>query len=337
VQAVYLRAPKEIQIKDIPSPVRCPGEALVRVRATGVCGSDITAYRGINPTVVYPLVVGHESAGDIIEVDPNSSDLKLGNRVVVEPYLACGRCYPCSLGRTNNCQYLQVRGVHVNGTMAEYISHPERLLHKIPEHMSWIDASLSEPLSIALHAVHRAEIKPGEHVVITGAGTIGLLVAQVTIKLGAIPIVIDPMTARLAVARSMGLTYAIEPGAETIETVREITNGRMAEVLIEASGAESAITQALDHVAYAGRVVLVGWPKKAIATEYFKFIRKELDVRGSRNSAGEIPEAVRLIAAGQVQLHSFISSIVDLAKAPEAIVQQAASPEQFIKVVSTRS
>lgn len=337
MQAVYLRAPEEIQIKNIPSPVRRPGEALVRVRATGVCGSDITAYRGVNPTVVYPLVVGHESAGDIIEVDPNSSGSKVGDRVVVEPYLACGKCYPCDLGRANNCQHLQVRGVHVNGTMAEYISHPERLLHKIPDHLSWVDASLSEPLSIALHAIHRADIKAGEHVVITGAGPIGLLAAQVAATLEAIPIVIDPIAERLAVARSMGLTHAIEPGAKTIETVREITNGRMAEALIEASGAESAITQALDLVAYAGRVVLVGWPKKAIATEYFKFIRKELDVRGSRNSSGEIPEAVQLIASGQVHLHSFISRIVDLAKAPEAIAQQARSPEQFIKVVSTSS
>jgi 2-desacetyl-2-hydroxyethyl bacteriochlorophyllide A dehydrogenase len=333
VQAVYLTNPYKIHIADLALPVRRPGEALIRVKATGVCGSDITAYRGVNPTVIYPVVVGHETAGEIVEADPDTPDLKPGDRVVVEPYVSCGNCYPCSLGRTNTCERLQTRGVHIDGTMAEQISHPARLLHKIPEGISWTEAALSEPLTIALHAVHRAEVKAGEHVVITGAGPIGLLAAQVIRTLGAEPILIDPLAERLAVAREMGIRYAISP-AEGVERVREITKDRLAEALIEASGAEAAIVHAADYVAYAGRISLVGWPKGAVLLGTATFIRKELDIRGSRNSAREFPEAIRLIACHQVQLTPFVSRVVRLAEIPAAMVDQVEHPEQFIKIVA---
>jgi hypothetical protein len=334
MQAVYLTKPHDIHIADLAAPIRRPGEALIRVRATGVCGSDIGAYRGVNPTVVYPVIIGHETAGEIVEADPESPGLKPGDRVVVEPYISCGSCYPCRRGRTNTCERLQTRGVHIAGTMAEQISHPVRLLHKIPERIDWAEAALSEPLTIALHAVHRAEVRAGEHVVITGAGPIGLLAAQVVKTLGAEPILMDPVAERLAVARAMGIRHALDPAAEGVQKVRQITNDRLAEVLIEASGAEAAIVGAVEYVAYSGRIVMVGWPKSALLLGTAPFIRKELDVRGSRNSAREFPEALQLIACGRVQLAPFISRVVPLKEIPAAIADQVKHPEQFIKVVA---
>jgi L-gulonate 5-dehydrogenase len=334
MKQVFLKSPFDLQVIESDLPVRKPGEALIQVKASGICGSDVTAYKGVNPTVTYPLVLGHETVGEVIEAGPGTQDVKNGDRVVVEPYIFCSNCYPCSLGRTNNCEKLTVRGVHVAGTMSEQITHPVRLLHKIPDEIRWEELALIEPLAIALHAVRRASVQPGEHVVISGAGPIGLLVAQAVKIAGAEPIVIDPLLERLNTAQSLGVKYTFNPVAEdVISKVREITDNRLSEVLIEASGAGSAISGAVDCVSYSGRVVLVGWPKEEILMRAALFIRKELDIRGSRNSVGEFPEAIRLIAGRQVQVAPLISSTVQISDAPRAIRDLAEHPEQFLKIV----
>ena len=183
MKSVCLKQPGEISLVDIPRTVRGKGEILLKVRSAGICGSDIGAYKGVNPLVSYPRIIGHEIAGEVIEVPDDEVELIPGDRVIIEPYVYCGHCYPCSIGHTNCCENLTVRGVHIEGGMAEYVSHPRHLLHKVPDNIPWNLVPMAEPLVISMHAINQSQTKAGEHVVIFGAGQIGLLAAQYALTL----------------------------------------------------------------------------------------------------------------------------------------------------------
>ena len=333
MKSVCLKQPGEISLVDIPRPTRGQGEILLKVRSAGICGSDIGAYKGVNPLVSYPRIIGHEIAGEVIEVPDDEVELIPGDRVILEPYVYCGHCYPCSIGHTNCCENLTVRGVHIEGGMAEYVSHPRHLLHKVPDNIPWNLVPMAEPLVISMHAVNQSQTKAGEHVVIFGAGQIGLLAAQYALTIGAIPIVVDPVDERLALARSLGITHTVNPvSSDAFEAIKTITNGRMAEVVIEASGAAPAIRNALDYVSYAGRISLVGWPKNDIALPTALITKKELTIRGSRNSVGQFPESLRLIAEGKINVAALLTKSVAIDETPATVVDIAEHPERYLKV-----
>ena len=333
MKSVCLKQPGEISLVDIPRTVRGAGEILLKVRSAGICGSDIGAYKGVNPLVSYPRIIGHEIAGEVIEVPDDEVELIPGDRVILEPYVYCGHCYPCSIGHTNCCENLTVRGVHIEGGMAEYVSHPRHLLHKVPDSIPWNLVPMAEPLVISMHAIKQSETKAGEHVVIFGAGQIGLLAAQYALTLGAIPIIVDPVDERLALARSLGITHTVNPvSSDAQEAIKAITKGRMAEVVIEASGAAPAIRNALDYVSYAGRISLVGWPKNDIALPTALITKKELTIRGSRNSVGQFPESLRLIAEGKINVAALLTKSVSIDETPATVVDIAEHPERYLKV-----
>ena len=333
MKSVCLKQPGEISLVDIPRTERGEGEILIKVRSAGICGSDIGAYKGVNPLVSYPRIIGHEIAGEVVEVPDDEVGLMPGDRVILEPYVYCGHCYPCSIGHTNCCENLTVRGVHIEGGMAEYVSHPRHLLHKVPDSIPWNLVPMAEPLVISMHAVRQSETKAGEHVVIFGAGQIGLLAAQYALTLGAIPIIVDPVDERLALARSLGITHTINPvSSDALEAIKVITKGRMAEVVIEASGAAPAIRNAIDYVSYAGRISLVGWPKNDIALPTALITKKDLTIRGSRNSVGQFPESLRLIAEGKINVAALLTKSVSIDDTPATVVDIAEHPERYLKV-----
>ena len=333
MKTVLLKQPGEIGISEIEKTSRRENEVLLKVRSTGICGSDIGAYKGVNPLVSYPRIIGHEIAGEVVEVAADEKTFRVGDRVILEPYVYCGQCYPCSIGHTNCCENLTVRGVHIEGGMAEYVSHPRHLLHKVPEDIPWHLIPMAEPLVIAMHAVKQAEVKSGEHVAITGAGQIGLLAAQYALTLGALPIVVDPVDERLALATRLGVPHVINPvSQDAVAQIKSITRARMAEAAIEASGAASAIRAMVDYVAYAGRIALVGWPKSDIPMPTALFTKKELTIRGSRNSVGQFPESLRLIAEGRVDVAALLTKTVSLEETPATVVDIAEHPERYLKV-----
>ena len=195
MKAIYMPEPWQIGIKEIQQRPLESGEALIKIRSAGICGSDINAFRGTNGLVSYPRVIGHELAGEILSVPENNpKGLKPGDRVTVDPYLYCGHCYPCSIGRTNCCNDLRVLGVHVDGGMAETFAHPANMLVKVPDDMPWDIIPLAEPLTIALHGLHRLQLKSGEHLAISGAGPIGLLAAIVAAEAPGSAVVTDSVT-----------------------------------------------------------------------------------------------------------------------------------------------
>jgi 2-desacetyl-2-hydroxyethyl bacteriochlorophyllide A dehydrogenase len=335
MRAVVINAPHDVALKEVPPPEKQPGEVMIQVRGMGICGSDIAAYKGINPLVTYPRIIGHEIAGEVLEVPQGETTLMPGDRVVIEPYVYCGKCYPCMNQRTNCCENLKVRGVHVDGAMAERCSHPSHLVHKVPDGVSWERLAMVEPLTISVHAVKRARLAEGEHLAVAGAGPIGLLDAQYALVIGAVPMVIDPLEERLALARTLGIPFGINPVEENaVDRVREITGGRMAEAVVEASGSDDAIRSSIDYVAYSGRIALVGWPKREVSLPTALFTKKELDVMGSRNSRHAFAESIALVAGGKIDVASLVTRTVSFDEAPAAVREIAAYPEKFMKAVA---
>ncbi|QDR82316.1 zinc-binding alcohol dehydrogenase family protein [Sporomusa termitida] len=334
MQAVYLQNPGDIKIAEIEKPQRGRDELLIAVRSAGICGSDIGAYRGTNPLVSYPRIIGHEIAGEIIEIPADETNFAVGDRVILEPYVYCGHCYPCSIGHTNCCENLTVLGVHIDGGMAQYFSHPRHLVHKAPDDIPWDILPMAEPLVISMHAVTQPKTQAGEHVVITGCGPIGLLAAQYALTLGAIPIVVDPVEERLALARQLGIRHTVNPVAgDAVKEIQTITNQRMAEVVIEASGDARAIRSTIDYVSYAGRISFVGWPKNEIPLPTALFTKKELTIVGSRNSVGMFPESLRLIAGKKVDVAALVTKTVSVEEIPATVKDISEHPERYLKVI----
>ncbi len=334
MKAVLLSEPWKIQCTDIEQRPLKAGEALLKIKSAGICGSDIGAFRGANGLVSYPRIIGHELAGEILKVPAdNPKGFQVGDRVLVDPYLFCDHCYPCSLGRTNCCEALNVLGVHIDGGFAETFAHPAALLVKLPTSIPWDIAPLVEPLVISIHGLHRLQVKAGEHVAIFGAGPIGLLAAMAAITYGAHPIMIDVVDARLDFAKELGVQYVINPVKEnTTQRISEITNGRMAECVMEASGSKVAIVSTLDVVSYAGRIAFTGWPKSETPLNTTMITKKEVDIRGSRTSAGEFEEAISLVAEGKVDVRKILTKTISLEEVPATVIDIEKNPQNYLKV-----
>ena len=337
MKAVKLEAPWIIDCKDLLMPEPKDGEALLKIHAAGICGSDIGAFRGTNGLVTYPRVIGHELTGEIVSIpEHNPRGLKPGDRVVVDPYLYCGHCYPCTIGRTNCCTDLRVLGVHVDGGMAEYFCHPADMLIPVPEDMTDIQAALAEPLTISLHGIHRGGLKAGEYCAVIGAGPIGLTAGLVAQAYGAHAILLDVVQERLDFAKSLGIEYTVHSEEDhAAAAISEITGGDMAQLVMECSGANPAIRAALDYVSHAGRITLTGWPKKETSLPTDLITRKEIDIRGARTSAGEFEEALELIRTRKVDMTKLLTKTVTLEEAPETIRDIERDPGSYMKVVVT--
>ena len=318
MKAVKLEAPWIIDCKDLLMPEPKDGEALLKIHAAGICGSDIGAFRGTNGLVTYPRVIGHELTGEIVSIpEHNPRGLKPGDR-------------------TNCCTDLRVLGVHVDGGMAEYFCHPADMLIPVPEDMTDIQAALAEPLTISLHGIHRGGLKAGEYCAVIGAGPIGLTAGLVAQAYGAHAILLDVVQERLDFAKSLGIEYTVHSEEDhAAAAISEITGGDMAQLVMECSGANSAIRASLDYVSHAGRITLTGWPKKETSLPTDLITRKEIDIRGARTSAGEFEEALELIRTRKVDMTKLLTKTVTLEEAPETIRDIERDPGSYMKVVVT--
>lgn len=336
MKALVLENKGIIKVKEVPYPNKKSGEAIIKIKAASICGSDISAFRGKGVQVPYPLIIGHEVSGIIESIETNDFDLKTGDRVILNPYKYCGECYSCSLGRTNCCEHLKVLGVQTDGAISEYFSHPIELLHKVPDNLEWEEIPLIEPTVIALHGLKRAQLKEDEHAVIIGAGPIGVLAAMIATAYGAIPIILDILESRLSFAKEQGIPHVVNTMNENaLERISEITKGRMAEVVIEMSGANSMIAAALEYASYCGRVSLTGWPTGESSLNTSLITRKELDIRGARTGVQtEFEEVIDLISTGKVNVKSIITKVVELDKLAEAVEAQSDHPEDYLKIVT---
>lgn len=334
MRGIFISEPLKIELRELEEPRLTPGNAIIAVKSVGICGSDVTAYKGINPTMILPRLMGHELAGEILQIGENAQGLVPCDHVVLEPYFYCGHCYPCRKGLFNNCVDMNVLGVRMEGGMVEVISHPVSYLHKLPDSIPWEEAAVVEPLSIAVHATHRVALRGGEFAAISGAGTIGLLAALVCKAYGAKPILMDVLTSRLNFAKEMGIEYVIDLAKEdSIERVEKWTNGEMAPVVLECSGAQAAINNALELAANSGRICLVGWAKGAIEFNQPRLLRKELNLFGSRNSLNAFPECIDLIARKAVDVRPLLTIRHTLDEVMQGFIDLAQEPEKYLKII----
>lgn len=302
MKAAIFDAPERMHVGECQRPVLGPADVLVAVRATGICAGDLYIYQGKNPYAAYPIIGGHEICGVIAEVGSSVSGLEPGQMVVVEPFIGCGKCYPCRIGKSNCCAQLKIIGIHTHGGFADYVLAPASNIHLVPHGLSSTWASFAEPVAIGVQACRRGGVSAGEYVLILGAGPIGLALLEVARARGARPVVADILPARLEFAKSLG-AETLPADDQMLSRVLEQTNGEGAPVVIEATGNSKAMEATVDLVAAGGRIVIVGLVKRGTVVNFpgLDFTRKEMTVVGSRASVNCFPESLALLAGGKIQ------------------------------------
>lgn len=301
MKAAVFGAPHDIHMEERPRPEPDAGEVRVAVRATGVCAGDLYIYAGSNPYVSYPRIGGHEIAGILDKLGPDTIGPAVGTPVVVEPFVGCGICYACRVGKSNCCANLHIIGVHSDGGFAQYVIAPVDRLHKIPANMPAHKASFAEPVAIGLQACRRGEIMKGDRVLILGAGPIGLALIEVAQSRGASVFVTDIDRERLDAAAGLGAT-ALAAGDALVDEVGRHTDGQGMPAVIEATGNPKVMESTIDLVAAGGRIVIVGLAKKGqmVHLAGLDLTRKEVTLLGSRASVDCFPESLELIAGGAI-------------------------------------
>ncbi|MBF0278040.1 MAG: zinc-binding alcohol dehydrogenase family protein [SAR324 cluster bacterium] len=284
MKAIVCEKPHDFQWKEHPKPVPREGESLVKIRQIGICGTDLHAFNGRQPFFSYPRVLGHELAGIIEKIEGPDHGLQAGDRVVIVPYLECGTCVACRNGKTNCCTYMQVIGVHQDGGMREWITLPTDHLIKT-DSLSWDEMALVECLSIGAHAVRRALVETGEHVLVVGAGPIGLGAMQFAKLSGAKVIAMDINEARLEYCRNeMGVEYTVNAGIQAREELQQITDGMFPNVVMDATGNAQAMRKSLDYLAHGGRMVYIGLFDGDFSLNDPEFHKRETTLLSSRNA-----------------------------------------------------
>lgn len=340
MKAAVLTQVGKIEIRELDIPKPGPDEALVRVRAVGLCGSDVHYYEHgkIGPYVVTgPIILGHEAAGEVVAVGSDVRHLKEGQRVTIEPGATCGRCDYCKSGRYNLCPDVRFLATPpIDGAFCEYITMRADLLFPIPDSMSFEKAALIEPLSVGLHAVRRGELKTGETVVIMGMGPIGMLTLLAAKAAGAGQVIgVDLEPFRLERALQMGADGVINLREEDgTEALLRLTGGRKADLAIETAGNGKAAQSALQAVRRGGRVVLVGLPQEEATPLSIPYIvDNEIDVRGVFRYHNTYPTGVAVMAAESLNLDPIITDRMTLEETPKAFEKAINEKNRTLKII----
>ncbi|MCR4426116.1 MAG: alcohol dehydrogenase catalytic domain-containing protein [Firmicutes bacterium] len=336
MQGFVLFSPGDVRVSEVPEPELGPGQVIVRPRAVGICGSDIHAYHGLQPSMHYPCVLGHEIAGEVVQVPPGIDRVKPGDHVVVDPSISCGQCPPCKRGRPNVCNDLKVLGVHVNGGFADYLAADVGRVYVIDKTIPFWYAAFAEPLSIGAQANARANTSPGDFVAIFGAGPIGIAAAIIAKTRGATTAVIDRIPQRLELARQMGADMVINFETEDPqEAIMRQTGGDGAAISIEAVGNQAALDGALDVVRRGGKVVVLGLAPRDAGARALAILKKELDVLGSRMSNSQFDAVTAMIGESEIDLAPVISHRVPFKDIAEAFALVESGDPTVSKVVIT--
>lgn len=344
MKAAILHAIRDLRYEDVPIPETKPGSALIRVKASGVCGSDIPRVMK-KGTYKFPLIPGHEFAGEVVELkDEGSSKIKIGDRVAVFPLIPCGKCPYCQIGEYAQCDDYDYLGSRRDGGFAEYVTAPISNLVLIPENVDFESSAMTEPASVALHALRRAGLDIGDNVVILGAGTIGLILAQWAKISGAGRIFItDISEEKLTSAMEHGFTDCINAqNNDPVSIVKEETEGRGADICIEAAGTPVTFEQSLRIVRKLGKVILMGnvsgdvlIPEKTASD----ILRGQLTIFGTWNSSitavpkDEWKTSLKFMSLGTLNLKSLITHRFTLDRANEAFDMMYNKREFFNKVM----
>ena len=333
MRAVQVDSPGNVRVIDVPVPTAGPGEVLLKTLVVGMCGTDLSTFRGKNPLVSYPRIPGHEIAAEIVSAGPDvPAHLTPGTIVTLSPYTSCGNCASCRRGRVNACQFNQTLGVQREGAMKEFFTAPWQKIY-VAEGLSVAQLSLVEPLSVGFHAAARGRVTNGDTVAVMGCGVVGLGAIAASAFRGARVIAMDIDDRKLAVARQAGATETLNTrGANVHEALSALTEGLGPDVIIEAVGTPATFRLAVDEVAYTGRVVYIGYAKEPVEYETRLFVLKELDILGSRNALNEFGEVIEAMRSGNFPVEALISKVVSPEETGAILQAWSEDPGAYVKV-----
>ena len=333
MKALVLKAYNDLQIMEVPDPVIKPDEVLVKIAASGICGSDVHGMDGSTGRRQPPVIMGHEASGTIVKTGPAVTGWKCNDRVTFDSTIYCGTCPYCRQARINLCENRKVLGVSCDeylceGTFAEYVAVPQHILYALPDNVTFEEAAMVEPLSVAFHAVRRSKAKLGDKAVVIGAGVIGLLVIQIMKAAGCSEVVaVDLDEQRLETAFQVGATRKVHSSRSA--TVKDM------DLAVECVGLAVTVNSAVDMLRKGGSLTLVGNLSPDIEFPLQKIVTREISVYGSCASNGEYSACLGLIAKKQIDLAPLMSATTPLADGPEYFTRLYNRDPKLIKVVLT--
>lgn len=309
-------------------------QVVIAIKASCICGSDLHIYKGKHPSAALPTTIGHELAGEVIHAGPAVTSVQIGQRVTVEPVVACGKCLPCQAGTYGYCDNLSYHYRKGQGALADYFVVDERYVYQLPEDMSYEAGALIEPLAVAVHAVKRAQIIVGDKVLIIGAGPIGILVAAVCKAAGAQEIIVaDISDARLNLAAAMGATMIVNSQHESVlEVVKRVTGGRGIGKSFECVGREETFVQAMSSLCKGGLATMLGiFEQSTIQIPASLFVSQEITVQGSQGYCWDFETAIGLTST--IDLSKLVSHVFPLAQIDHAMKAALSPSEKAVKVI----
>jgi (R,R)-butanediol dehydrogenase / meso-butanediol dehydrogenase / diacetyl reductase len=335
MKAGVYNAPGNLKLQEWPEPELNPGELLVKVRYAGICGSDMMIYAGKHPRVVPPRVLGHEIFGTVVETNaPAESQIKPGNRVAVFPLISCGRCAPCREGNAHVCEKLGLIGIDTDGGFAEYVkARPDQLI-PVPPGVEDEQAALIEPLSVAVHVVRTSGFPAGDTALVTGAGPIGNLVAQVLRAVGARQVVVSEANSfRRERASQLGFAVADPVQVRPAEAIQQLTGETFIDHVFEATGATAAYRDAVQACKVRGHITFIGLPKAPPEVDVLNLVFKEIRTAGARvYTPKDFLVAISLLERSAIDVKNVVTDRLPL-KDIEAGIQKMHNPDSSLKIL----
>jgi L-iditol 2-dehydrogenase len=340
MKALVLKEYGRLVVEDVPQPPVTVGEVLVRVRACGICGSDVHGMDGSTGRRIPPIIMGHEASGEIAEVGAGVAHWRAGERVTFDSTISCGSCWHCKRGEVNLCERRNVLGVSCKeyrrqGAFAEYVSVPERILYRLPDAISFEQGALVEPVSVAVHAVERTPLSLNASAAVVGAGMIGLLTIQALRAAGCHPIIaVDLEESRLGLARRLGATDVFRGDRpELLQNIRGLTDGRGVDAAFEVVGLGATVDLAVNCVRKGGTVTLIGNVAPRVELPLQTVVTREISLIGSCASAGEYPACLDLIASGKINVTEFVSGTAPLGEGARWFERLRAGEKGLMKIL----
>jgi L-iditol 2-dehydrogenase len=339
MRAMVLTAYRRLEILDLPRPEPGPRDVVVRVRACGICGSDVHGYDGSSGRRIPPIVMGHEAAGVVEAVGKEVLGFRPGDRVTFDSTIHCGECAFCRSGQVNLCDRRRVVGVspgdyRQDGAFAEAVAVPERVVCRIPDTVAFEHAAMVEPLSVAVHAVRRTPVRSGDRALVVGCGMIGLLTIQAAKAAGCGSVVaVDVDDGRLERAARLGADTTLNGRDDVSARVAALTSGRGVDVAFEAVGAAEPIATAVRCLRKGGTLTLIGNVTPRVEVDLQAIVTRELSLLGTCASSGEYPAALELLARGAVRLDGLISALAPLEQGPAWFERLYAREPGLMKVI----
>ena len=338
MKGIQIVKPEQLRVIEMDVPVlNETNNVLVKIKAAGICGSDVGIYHGTNAAATYPRVIGHEMVGEVVQTTATAKKVKVGDRVIIDQVTSCGHCWACRHDRPNVCQQLRVRGVHIDGGYREYMAVPDTDCYLLPDSLRYEDAVLIEPTTIALQACSRAQITPDDEVLILGVGALGTRMLSIARLSGAKIIVADVVEERLQEALQNGAAHAVNLTKENLdERLKEYTTDAYGPTLsIDCACTKDSLGTLIRVSGNAGRIITMGFSVAPTEVTNFGITSKELDIRGSRLQNKKFQSAIDLIREGKIDLDHKISHTFHFLEAQKAFDFNDTRDPSIRKIVLT--